>query len=139
METHLNIANLELKLRRGLAVIINDTDAPEPRMVAILHVFDLDNGRWFARYLGRRPLIATCTADNPTPIGMFGMRLEFDPLLRFFRCARIGPCRAIYGDGAPRAWQDRTSIKWHEVRARATAERARRALNLVITGAKGGR
>lgn len=99
-------------LRIGVPVIINDCDAPEARLVAVLTRYDAKEGIWHAEYLSTYPHMRNCYTDRrPTPISEFGMRLEWDG--RSYRCVPTGgPCIAKYHDGVPRNWQDRQPNRW---------------------------
>lgn len=101
-------------LRIGVPVIINDCDAPEARMVAVLARFDARQGLWHARYLSTFPHNAKCSGYRPTPLCDFGVAIEVDGA--GFRCTRTGISRATYPDGAPRDWQDRTGREWWTAR-----------------------
>lgn len=109
-------------LKRGQAVIMNDVDAPETRLVAVLTHYDAKTGTWFARYLSTYPHRVKCASCSwtPTPIETFGVRLERDGFQ--FRCVPTGePSRAKYEDGVPRSWQDRNPERWHQVRVKSAA------------------
>jgi hypothetical protein len=112
-------------LKRGTLVIVNDCDAPEARLVAILTSFDARAGQWRARYLSTFPYRALCCADEPTPVADFGVLIEFSG--DRFRCLQVRPSAARYRDGKPRAWQDRNPGAWRELRSSATAQRIARA------------
>jgi len=114
-----------MKLSRGTLVIVNDTDAPEARLVAILTSFDANAGHWRARYLSRFPFRAICHADEPTPVADFGVLVEFRG--DEFRCVQVRHSKARYRDGKPRRWQDRNPDVWRELRSSATAHAITRA------------
>lgn len=103
-------------LRRGMFVILNDVDAPEARMVAVLTSYNDLVGFWRARYLSTFTHRATCIAQlwTPTPLETFGVRLVFAG--DRYQCIPIGPSRAAYEDGKPRRWQDRCPGRWHPLR-----------------------
>ena len=105
-------------LSRGTPVIINDADAPEARLVAVLTRYDADRGIWFARYLSTWTNMLVCyTGDEPTPIARFGVRLEWKG--ESYRCVPTGePSTAVYRDGVPRRWQERNPDKFWQSRAR---------------------
>lgn len=111
-----------MNLKRGVPVIMNDVDAPEARLVAVLTSYDDARGVWHARYLSTFPHRARCSSHSwtPTPIAAFGVRLELDGFR--FRCVPTGePCRATYDDGKPRSWQDRAPERWQQIRVKAAA------------------
>lgn len=100
-----------------MAVIINDFDCPEGRMIAILDVEK--DGAWWAKYLSMSTRMIKCwTAGKPTPIGDFGVKLEFDGESHY-RVVRTGEEGvAKYRDGVARHWRD-NGREWHRVRAQA--------------------
>jgi hypothetical protein len=108
-------------LTRGTPVILNDVDAPEARLVAVLERYDDQSGVWYARYLSTYPNMKTCwtsgSLGGPTPLSEFGVRLDVDG--DKFRVVQTGSSSATYRDGKPRNWQDRTGREWWPVAARA--------------------
>lgn len=67
-------------LKRGTPVIINDADAPETRLVAVLKHFNSTKGVWYAEYLSTYPRLKLCYTDRrPTPLSEFGVKLEWSP------------------------------------------------------------
>jgi hypothetical protein len=115
-----------MRLKRGTPVIVNDCDAPEARMVAILTKFDEDLGMWRARYLSRFPHRTFCHCDSPTPIAAFGMWLELsNDTYRVFPSS--GPETATYADGKPRRWQGAAPSGWYELRPNTPTKALRRA------------
>lgn len=102
-------------LRIGVPVIINDCDAPEARMVAVLCRFDARIGLWHARYLSTYTLNGKCSGYRPTPLCDFGVALDVQGA--GYRCRRTGSSRATYPDGMPRDWQDRSGREWWTLRS----------------------
>lgn len=102
----------------GDAVIINDFDCPETKMVALVRRVQ-SNGRVRARYLSARTAKnygqRDCYSDNPTKLSDFGMAVRFimEPgeVLRY-EVQKVGDSTAVYEDGTPRAWQDRSTRAW---------------------------
>lgn len=104
-------------LVKGMPVIINDFDAPQSRMVAVLTGFDAQKGIWFARYLSRFTNMARCAGEQKyvTALSDFGVRLEVND--SFYRCVVVGPSIATYCDGIERKWQDwGVESDWREIR-----------------------
>lgn len=107
-------------LKRGDVVIINDVDAPEAKMLAVLTKYDADAGAWHARYLTTATRNWKCGTANwtPTKVEDFGMRLEWRG--DEFRVVPNGaPCVATYDDGVPRRWQDYSGREWWTTRPEA--------------------
>lgn len=96
-------------------VIINDTDAPEPRMVCqwvprIGYCY-MDRSRNKADFDGMR-------GDRSTPIEAFGFSVaeDADGMVRFYQSDR--PVTATYYDGKPRKWQSyQTFFEWRQLKA----------------------
>jgi hypothetical protein len=96
-------------LKRGTPVIINDIDAPEGRMIAVIIRYDKTHGYWKARYLCDR-IQTYCHSSGslgmPTPIADFGMKLEWLDDKTFRAVPTDEPSVAKYRDGVPRDWQE---------------------------------
>jgi hypothetical protein len=108
-------------LHRGIPVIINDTDEPSSRLVAVLTEKDR-KGVWHALYLSTYPSRLTCwTGYVPTPLDDFGVRLELHGA-HYFRCVPTGgEVVATYRDGTLRRWQCRSGDRLWDMRPRAAA------------------
>lgn len=106
-------------LTRGTYVIMNDVDAPEARLVAVLTRYDDVKGIWHALYLASYTNMAAPYGTRPTPLSDFGQKVEW----RWdeYRVVSSGePCTAKYRDGAPRQWQDRFGEnRWWDARRKA--------------------
>lgn len=98
-------------------VIINDTDAPEPRMVC----------QWVPGigycYMDRRNNKADfdgMSGREAMPIEAFGFSVaeDTDGFARFYLSER--PVTATYHDGDPRRWQShQTFFEWRQLKAAA--------------------
>jgi hypothetical protein len=105
-------------LTRGTYVIMNDCDAPEARMVAVLTRYDDQRGIWHALYLSTHTNMAAPYGPQPTPLSKFGKTVEWR--WNEYRVVDSGePCTATYRDGAPRNWQDYRGERWWEARGKA--------------------
>lgn len=93
-------------------VILNDCDAPETRMIALVREGE-DGPEWTylssdkridGRWLGWSPV--QFPADL-TDLEAFGVRpvVELRDGKHLIRVERAGPCFALYPDGMPRKWQ----------------------------------
>lgn len=107
--------------RKGMPLIINDTDCPEAKLVAVLQGFDSENGAWRARYLSPKTNMLICwTKGLPTPLAAFGRRVELNVDHTQYRVIATGePVTATYEDGKSRNWQDRSGREWWECRPQA--------------------
>lgn len=112
-------------LKRGTLVILNDCDAPEARMVAVLTSYNSREGYWHARYLSTFPNMTRCTTTQPTPVADFGVLVEFRG--DEFRCVQVRASVARYRDGVPRRWQDYRGSRWLKMRSAAADKVARAA------------
>lgn len=108
---------------------MNDCDAPEARLVAVLTKYDDVRGVWHALYLATYTNMSSPYGTNPTPLSAFGQKVEW----RWdeYRVVASGePCTATYRDGVPRNWQDYFGeSRWWEARGRAI--RACKAFGLI--------
>lgn len=111
-----------MNLTRGTPVIINETEEPSSRLVAIIKDYDINKGIWHALYLSTYPARLTCcTSGTPTPLSDFGIRLELHGT-HYFRCTPTGEeSRATYRDGKQRRWQCRSGDRLHDMRPMAAA------------------
>lgn len=102
--------------RVGDAVIINEFDAPETKMIAVVRKIQR-NGLVRARYLSAQLRARyggkDCFSMKPTHLSDFGCRLRFVPAVNgaglHFCVEFFGASRATYSDGKPRHWQDRSA------------------------------
>jgi hypothetical protein len=87
-------------------VIINDTDAPEPRMVC---QWVPGVGYCYLDRSGTKPDHDGMQGIEATPIEAFGFSYaeDSDGFVRFYRADR--PVTATYQDGEPRRWQSRVN------------------------------
>jgi hypothetical protein len=106
-------------LTRGTYVIMNDCDAPEARMVAVLTRYDDVRGIWHALYLATYTNMAAPYGPQPTSLSAFGQTVEWK--WDEYRVVSTGePRTATYRDGKPRQWQDRFGEdKWWPARKKA--------------------
>ena len=92
-------------LTRGTYVIMNDCDAPEARMVAVLTRYDDTKGIWHALYLSAHTNMEAPYGPEPTPLSAFGQTVEWK--WNEYRCvSNSQPVTATYRDGVRRNWQD---------------------------------
>ena len=111
-------ARLMAGLTRGTYVIMNDCDAPEGKLVAVLTRYDDKRGFWHALYLSPQTNMAAPRGGRPTPLSDFAKTLEWrDDEYRIIDTYE--PVTARYRDGMPRAWQDHSGVKWRASRPRA--------------------
>lgn len=112
-------------LTRGTYVIMNETDCPMARLVAVLKRFDQDTGIWHALYLSKFTRMSSPYGPSPTPLSDFGQRVEWDG--DRFRVIPTGAePSAQYRDGISRMWQDRFSEdRWWDARKGAVTFCAR--------------
>lgn len=92
-------------MKIGTPVIINDTDRPCTRLIAIVDEVRA-NGVIHARYLttGTKSHDCYAIADQVTPVSVFGVVLTVDGALAWTHPQE--PSRATYRDKKPRLWQE---------------------------------
>jgi hypothetical protein len=106
----------------GDCVILNDVDQPSAAMVAVVTSRLLHGWRehklydW--SYLNADPKfdywsdrVNYCTLETATKLTDFGVDLQQEN--NHYWCQRVGESSAVYPDGAPRQWQDRSN--WRHV------------------------
>lgn len=105
-------------LTRGTYVIMNDCDAPEARLVAVLTRYDDRKGIWHALYLATYTNMAAPYGPRPTPLSAFGKAVEWR--WNEYRVVDTGSSvTATYRDGRPRRWQDYHGDRWWPARSKA--------------------
>lgn len=98
-------------IEKGTAVILNECDAPENRLIAIALKQD-KNELWLCEYLNNtlRKKYGAMNPSRPTPIRYFGRRLIMCRKTGTFwteDISDIAPPCATYSNGEPRSWQCR--------------------------------
>lgn len=101
------------KIEVGHAIIVDDCDRPETKMIAVIH--DIRNGTAYCTYLDKKKDGFKCSfpveGNRATPVNDFGIKVHRDG--KYYFCERIiessssdAMSKAKYPDGARRCWQE---------------------------------
>jgi hypothetical protein len=114
------------RLETGMPVIVNHTDQPCTRLVAVITGFS-ESGNPVMRYLNSSLDHPTMEMgiDSVTPLEAFGVAIELDEANGLYRCVEVpgAPKSAVYRDGEPRKWQQYPSDReWWPYRLEVLAK-----------------
>ena len=105
----------------GHCVILNDVDQPCGRLVAV--IMAIEGNVAYCNYLNADPLLSSYNqklgmaieieggVHNLTPVGKFGVEVNFYPQVKTYCCERISESVATYCNGAPRQWQENVPVQ----------------------------
>ncbi len=106
------------ELKPGTLVIMNDTDEPSARLIAVVEEFDKDDGIYCCQYLSTYPHMKKPYGPDPTPVTKFGVKVVFGN--GHFAAFQIEPSHATYKkDGKNRPWQQYNKSPIQKYRKRA--------------------
>ncbi len=88
-------------IKIGELVIMNDCDAPCPRLIAIVE--DIKDGSYLCRYFSTYPNMKKPYGPNPTRVSDFGVDVIVSG--NHFCAHQTRKTIATYDDGKPRYWQ----------------------------------
>lgn len=115
-----------VRLETGMPVIVNHTDQPCTRLVAVITGFS-ERRNPVMQYLNAQldHSAMEMDFDSVTSLEAFGVALSVDANLGVYGAVEVpgAPCVATYQNGKPRYWQQRYSdAQWCEYRPEVLAK-----------------
>ena len=106
----------------GHCVILNDVEQPCGRLVAV--IMAIEGGIAYCNYLNADAQLSSYNKKlgmaiqieggihNMTPVGKFGVEVDYYPQVGTYCCERVGDSVATYRDGKPRKWQENVPLQY---------------------------
>lgn len=106
----------------GHCVILNDAEQPCGRLVAV--IMAIEGNTAYCNYLNADPQLSSYNKKlgmavqieggihNMTPVGKFGVEVDYYPQVGTYCCERVGDTVATYRDGRPRKWQENVPVQY---------------------------